>query len=63
MKIIDYVILEARDVIHLAKNVRSKMDEGYQPLGGVISIPASYGDNFINQRNNIAQAMVLYEGD
>ena len=57
MKFTDYRILEAQSPMGLQKLVMAKMEEGYELLGALVIIPASYGDAYIENKNNLAQAM------
>ena len=62
-RVLDYRILESPTPLGLQKQVMARMADGYELSGGLVSMAASYGDNYLSQRDNIAQAVVLYLDD
>ena len=55
MRIVDYIVVSYDNRDGLVGNVKDKIAEGWQPLGGVSAIPETEAGNYF-----LFQAMVKY---
>jgi hypothetical protein len=54
IKVVDYLLVNGRSDLDLQNEVKVKLVDGWQPLGGPLVVPTPEGDLFI-------QALAKYE--